>query len=103
MKALIQHDVVRDRHLVYFYDRDDVTGVRWVHYDGRVIECVPGAEMPVALTLTNDQMEALVAAVTPRPGPSFDSVAFSAMDDARAVRDRLLALIEHTVRSGFGT
>lgn len=100
MKALIRHDVVCDRHLVYFYDRDTVTGARMAYtLDHMVHDCPPGAEMPVALELTSQQFAALVDELHPAAEPpGADAVA-----DARATRDRLLTMVEQTVANGFGS
>lgn len=96
MKVHVVYDPVCDRHRVYFYQQDD-TGTRWAReaerYGGRLIECPPGAELPVSLTLTSQEYVALQEAIHPAPEPAN----VDAVRDARTVRDRLLILIETVV------
>lgn len=93
MKVHVIFDPVCDRHLVHFYERDEHTGVRWAKLDGRLIECPPGAQLPVSLTLTSQEYLALQEAIHPAPEPA----SVDAVRDARTVRDRLLVLVETVV------
>lgn len=109
MEARVIYDAPSDRHMVYMWaDADNRERVAYMRSsNGAMREQMvvpPGGELPVFEILTSDEWAALVEAAHPAvpadPNDQLLAEISGALDDAKAVRDRLLALIEHTVTRG---
>lgn len=100
MKAIVVRDPVRDRHNVYLYVDGPRGRIAITLADGlfRYEDVPEGGEMPVAISLPSDGLQAIVDAAT-KVLPVDVGMA-AALDDTRAVRDRLLTLVEHAMTRG---
>lgn len=105
MKALVIHRPERDDFAIYLYS-EGAGGSRFGYVPGehghfKWVETPEGGELPVTLRLPPEAMEALVKAAT--EVMPVDAGMAAALADTKAVRDRMISLVEAAMRSGFGT
>lgn len=98
MKCAVVRRVARNEFDIYFYT--DGPDGRWAQsLGGRTArqweQVQQGCEMPVALHLSPEELEALVEAASVEL--PVDVGMRAVLADTREVRDRLLGLVEHTV------
>lgn len=100
MKAQIEWAWAMDAMHVFLYDRGPYSAFYTVGEEGRLVRHEWVAEGPEpmepALVLGRDALEAIVQAASEKMPPQDATV--DALKDARGVRDRLLALVEHSVK-----
>lgn len=99
MKAIIVYRPERDQHDVYLYvdAPEGRIGMRLVEGAAgwQYVRTPEGGELPVTMQLPPEALGAIVDAAT--HVLPVDAGTIAALDDARATRDRLLALVEHAV------
>lgn len=101
MKALVIHRAERADFAIYLYS-EGAGGSRFGYVPGedgnfKWVETPERGELPVSFRLPPEAMEALVKAAA--DALPVDAGMAAALDDTRAVRDRLLALVEQLATS----
>jgi hypothetical protein len=104
MKAHVEWAWAMDAMHVFLYDRAPYSAYYTVGEDSRLVrhEWSEGSPEPMqpALLLPRQALDAIVAAGSEKLPPHDATV--DALKDARVTRDRLLALVEHSMTKGGG-